>query len=427
MHAAPNGRAPGMAQGPPLPHGLPLGVAARLPPAVARAGSWLAQQGDKGLRCNGINSGMPVVPPNRQVARSGSVPTPRQPPNSGGSGLQPRSASLRKTKAVPAGTGDSIGDSLDELLSSCQASLNLLENLRRKNFEAAQGGAPSAPDSHRSSTDASDRGRAKGSRHKADPHGDDYWKPRCNSNLWSEQDDVNFVDSLSDVSDSTDDASDDESKATWNYLQNPLSAPSARSSGKPPKATRKQRPASGGLSGKVPTAATLPTQPAAGPPKPGATSRTTPMKGASMPGRHTPEPGEGAQTRQEDAGGSQGSAARGHNAGFRFGGTAPGGGGERGRGGASGGGAGENSSSRPPPPRTPSTPPLAGPERQVAAVLAAAKAAGPEELKAVLRQLLLKWHPDKAPQGDAPEASAAREEATRVLRFILAERERLGV
>mmetsp|Transcript_110100 Transcript_110100/g.350745 ORF Transcript_110100/g.350745 Transcript_110100/m.350745 type:complete len:576 (-) Transcript_110100:369-2096(-) len=329
MHAAPKDRAPGMAQGPPFPHGLPPGGAARLPPAVARAGSWLAQQGDKGLRCNGINSGMPVVPPHRQGARMKG-------------NLRPRKLS------------GASKDSLDELLSSCQASLNLLENLRRKNFEAAQGGAPAAPDSHRSSTGASDRGRAKGNRHKADPRGDDYWKPRCNTNLWSEQDDFNFVDSLSDVSDSTADASDDEPKATWNYLQNlpgasTPSAPSARSSGKPPKATRKQRPASGGLSGKAPTAATAPTQPDAGPPKPGGTSRTTPMRGASMPGRHTPELGEGAQTRQ-DAGGSQGSAARGHNAGFRFGGTAPCGRGEKGRGGASGGGGGEGSARTPAPP-----------------------------------------------------------------------------
>lgn len=68
-----------------------------------------------------------------------------------------------------------------------------------------------------------------------------------------------------------------------------------------------------------------------------------------------------------------------------------------------------------------------GPEREVAAQLAAAQRAGPDTLKGVLKQLLLKWHPDKAPQGDDQDAVRKREEATRVFRFVVQERERLGI
>lgn len=104
---------------------------------------------------------------------------------------------------------------------------------------------------------------------------------------------------------------------------------------------------------------------------------------------------------------------RGHAAGFQFGGS---------NSAAAGGAAtGSGSKSQGPGRR------VDGPEREVAATLVAAKAGGPEALKAVLKQLLLKWHPDKAPQGDDKESVAIREEATRVLRFILDERARLGV
>lgn len=67
------------------------------------------------------------------------------------------------------------------------------------------------------------------------------------------------------------------------------------------------------------------------------------------------------------------------------------------------------------------------PEIKVSAALAAAKAEGPEAVRRAVKELLLKWHPDKAPQGDSPEAVAARAESTRVLRHVLQERKRLGL
>eukprot|EP00928_Gymnodinium_smaydae_P081658 TRINITY_DN65136_c0_g1_i2.p2 TRINITY_DN65136_c0_g1~~TRINITY_DN65136_c0_g1_i2.p2 ORF type:complete len:140 (+),score=27.99 TRINITY_DN65136_c0_g1_i2:99-518(+) len=67
------------------------------------------------------------------------------------------------------------------------------------------------------------------------------------------------------------------------------------------------------------------------------------------------------------------------------------------------------------------------PEAEVAKELSVARAEGPNAVHRCLRRLLLRWHPDKLPQGDGPDAATAKEEATRVLRFILAERERLGL
>jgi len=69
----------------------------------------------------------------------------------------------------------------------------------------------------------------------------------------------------------------------------------------------------------------------------------------------------------------------------------------------------------------------AGPEREVTLALEAARAAGGQDAgRQALKRLLLRWHPDKV-RGDGPEAQAAQDEATRVLRFILQERERLGL
>jgi hypothetical protein len=70
---------------------------------------------------------------------------------------------------------------------------------------------------------------------------------------------------------------------------------------------------------------------------------------------------------------------------------------------------------------------LTGPEADVRAALSAAQTEGSAVARKVLKQLLLRWHPDKAPQGDSPVAIAAKEEATRVLRFVLQERQRLGL
>jgi len=50
---------------------------------------------------------------------------------------------------------------------------------------------------------------------------------------------------------------------------------------------------------------------------------------------------------------------------------------------------------------------------------------GQDEARKTMKRLLLKWHPDKAPQGDGPDEAKARERATKALRFIISERERL--
>jgi len=68
-----------------------------------------------------------------------------------------------------------------------------------------------------------------------------------------------------------------------------------------------------------------------------------------------------------------------------------------------------------------------GPEAEVTRTLEAARGRGPDAVRKVLKQLLLKWHPDKALQGEGEDAAAAQAEATRVLRFILQERERLCI
>jgi len=73
-------------------------------------------------------------------------------------------------------------------------------------------------------------------------------------------------------------------------------------------------------------------------------------------------------------------------------------------------------------------PALAGPEAEVRSALEAAiSSGGADGCRQVLKRMLLRWHPDKALQGESAEAKAAQAESTRVLRFILQERDRLGL
>lgn len=84
-----------------------------------------------------------------------------------------------------------------------------------------------------------------------------------------------------------------------------------------------------------------------------------------------------------------------------------------------------------PPPHTGTGPggsvPRSSREAEITASLVDAKAQGPGSVRKTLKRLLLRWHPDKAPQGDTAEEAAVREEATQVLRFLLQERERLAI
>lgn len=66
------------------------------------------------------------------------------------------------------------------------------------------------------------------------------------------------------------------------------------------------------------------------------------------------------------------------------------------------------------------------PEVEVTLALEAAKSQGVEELRRVVKQLLLRWHPDKVSKNH-PDGIAALEEATRVFRFVVDARGKLGI
>merc|ERR1712207_68183 len=58
-------------------------------------------------------------------------------------------------------------------------------------------------------------------------------------------------------------------------------------------------------------------------------------------------------------------------------------------------------------------------ESEIKATLEGARVEGTATVRKILKKLLLRWHPDKLPQGDGTEDAAARDQATRILRFIL--------
>lgn len=95
----------------------------------------------------------------------------------------------------------------------------------------------------------------------------------------------------------------------------------------------------------------------------------------------------------------------------------------------------ESRAEAPPSPPSPPQPlasrrgPLGEEEKEVVAFLEAASVKGADALRRAVKQLLLRWHPDKALLRSS-DPSAVREESARVARvfcFLLEERERLGV
>jgi len=271
---------------------------------------------------------------------------------------------------------DDLNDALDQLLKHAHASLRRLDSIRAKlppRFPG-QGGQV-----RRDSKDVSA-----------------YWQPRCNAYRWagngpwpppdirSQLDSEDTVTSLG-----SDSESEDEDDGDWDFLHAAYGGVSAPSQGRRVRNSPMSRSRSGMGDGCA-------------------------ASGASDKPHGGNRPQKSVHAEAKDKSSSQDSqhcsarADRGQRAGFRFGGRASTGSGDC---------------------------PVDGekastdrcPETQIVATLTAARASGTGAARKELKRLLLRWHPDKCPQDESSESAALRAEATRVLRFILLERERLGV
>jgi len=260
-------------------------------------------------------------------------------------------------------TGDAINDALDDLLRQAAASLKHLDGIRAK-LPAAQR-----------------QGSTKDKRSDAS----NFWKPRCRADLWGDDDCWDDLSSNGDSDlESCDSAGVDvDEDGLWDFLR---AACNSEPAGSANRATGRK---------------------AAEPPNRTFTEARRPQP-APKPTRVAGEAASQGEERSAD-----GPAERARANGFRFGTY----------------GASSSSSGRPPLPGSgyAAGAEVQGPEAQISAALNKAQAEGTDAVRATLKRLLLKWHPDKAPQGDGDAAVAARMEATRVLRFVLQERKRLGI
>lgn len=289
----------------------------------------------------------------------------------------PRVPRLPETPSTPPEgyTGDTINDALDDLLREAAASLKHLDGIRAK-LKPKQGATR-----HNKKSDVSG-----------------FWKPRCRADLWGDDELWSDLDSeFESELDSDDGASsadvDVEEEELWGFLR---SACKAEPAGPANRGTAKKAPGPRYRA----SAKAQQSQPQP-PPKPRQPSKEAPPRRADASAdRAAPRGGEEKP--------AEGPAERARANGFRFG--------------TYGASAGASGSARATVPVD-----LQKPEAQISAALVSAQAEGPDAVRSTLKRLLLKWHPDKAPQGDNPEAVAARAESTRVLRHVLQERQRLGL
>lgn len=271
----------------------------------------------------------------------------------------------------PGGSGDPDLDALDGLLRQASASLKKINRMREQRTEQITS-QPHLPKRRGSSNN--------------------FWKPRCRSDLWNVDEDCWDFDDSDVESESSQGSSvgfDVEEEELWDFLRKACGAD---------------------LSGMRSGAAGNAPEAAAGAAAAAAHDRSeaTEDTGYSRP-KEFPSTGRagGKHTKVD------GTPLRGDTGGFRFGTYA-----ENAR----------RTTRLPQPSGFPEVhAPSPTPEGKVTATLAAAKAQGPDAVRRAIKELLLKWHPDKASQGDSPEAVAARAESTRVLRHVLQERKRLGL
>ncbi|CAK0897475.1 unnamed protein product [Prorocentrum cordatum] len=353
------------------------GGAARAGPDMSR-GRWLAKHGEAGIRCGAAG------------VRLGGMPAPPQVPRGAAA-----SANAPPPAAAPRPGADPLDDALDELLASAKAHLQRLDEVtsRLPPREPGSGGAC-----------AQRKARGAGARQQGFG-GAGFWKPRCDAHLWAGAGECcsrpssagSDMDSMASSGEDSDDARGGDA-AAWEFLR--------AASGAEPQGRQFVPP-----EGLFSSGATAAAGPAGATPRPRGGSghaqgaaEAPPAAAAARPSRAQRPP---RPPPTEAGGGSAGcgaSVGRGGQAGFRFGADPSC---------CSGGDAGRA---------------LEYPEADIAAALASAKASGPEAQRRVLKQLLLRWHPDKAARGgDAAAGNAALEEATRAFRFLMRERERLGL
>lgn len=298
-----------------------------------------------------------------------------------------------------------VGDALDDLISQVQASISFLDNVGKVGVQPPP--AAKAPPRWNAGAGASANSRipaagsktatSVGSTNKAAARlaakqrveESRFWQPRCDAHQWGEgPDDCGSLGSLSDLD--TESESEEEDPA-WDFLR-AASGPDTSKGGLGPRAAAAKA-----------CGVKAPQPPPARPAKRGAAGADFSKQRAENPPRNA-----GAAEAEEPRG-TAGAARRGQEAGFRFGEK------ERkegvGRVSPGDGGVARDAD-----------------EEEIASTLASSMAKGGQDAaRKAVKRLLLKWHPDKAPQGDGPEAVKARERATKALRFIIGERERLNL
>lgn len=288
-----------------------------------------------------------------------------------------------------------MNDALDELLSHAKVTLKHLEALRAQQMN----NHPSVP-SGSQKVQPSQKKDVKPNEARSDPRSrPGFWKPQCDAHLWR----GTTIDDLLNGSDDDGDSlasSEDEDEGdntNWNFL------PRAHGYGR--------------------FSATTPRQPTEVPPRPNqsrsATSNVKPASSSSEGVGQKQPPKPEVPPKEGSARSSNGATRSDAAGGFRFGGFPD--------------AKQQQAGGKPGPSKLPESS-LApkvqkGPEADVTATLEASLSLGGiDAARQTLRRLLLRWHPDKAPKGANGEIDeVSQAEATRVLRHVLQERERLGL
>jgi len=362
------------------------------PPLDHRRGSWFAQHGGTRLRFGGVHG---------TGAALGSGST-------GSSPSETRARSLTgKGSRLP--QSSDVSDALDELLAHARATLSQLDALRGHSMRGQASGSDSKEASQNLRGGKIPVAQARRPARDEKPG---FWRPRCQAHLWRGATEDYTNDSLFDSDEDLESTDSEGSESQWDFIRRNMPS-QPQPTGDPQAARRaampKFRPFAPGAASARPEASSERSQS-----KPPSSTTSSPSaggkeqfgsKGSKAASGTAAGPG-GSQKEGKGTPGASSGPSRAHTAGFRFGGQ----------------GCSQAAKAMLVPPA------LAGPEAEVRSALEAAiSSGGADGCRQVLKRMLLRWHPDKALQGESAEAKAAQAESTRVLRFILQERDRLGL